>query len=249
MLDSRVEQDTILAGSVRSIHGYLGTHIALQPQGLACKLPTLQASLRLVHLKLAAEFVRIRYAHGLAVLDREMQRATWTSDERHDSQAEDRVRKQQAELCLRQCTGNVVYADDVARIGEPFREAMSKVRAKRHAALAEVSALFEYLELVGVGRMVPDPRDGKRMCFQKRTYWAMSESAQKFLRKGKVPIWSFSIDYAHMDQPLQGADIKNATSKFIDPAETVTKSDLKSVCVPENQCEDETAKVLDDVKS
>jgi hypothetical protein len=76
--------------------------IALQPQGLACKLPTLQASLRLVHLKLAAEFVRLRYAHGLAVLDREMQRATWTSDERHDSQAEDRVRKQQSELCLKQ---------------------------------------------------------------------------------------------------------------------------------------------------
>ena len=141
-----------------------------------------------------------------------MQRASWISDEKHDSQAEDRVRKQQAELCLRQCTGNVVYADDVARIGEPFPEAMSKVRAKRHAALAEVSALFEYLELVGVDRMV---RDGKRMCFQKRTYWAMSESAQKFLRKGKVPIWSFSIDYAHMDQPLQGVDIKEATSKFL----------------------------------
>ena len=129
MLDSRVEQDTILAGSVRSIHGYLGTHIALQPQGLACKLPTLQASLRLVHLKLAAEFVRIRCAHGLAVLDREMQRATWMSDERHDSQAEDRVRKQQSELCLRQCTGIVVYADDVARIGEPFPEVYEEARS------------------------------------------------------------------------------------------------------------------------
>ena len=76
--------------------------IALQPQGLACKLPTLQASLRLMHLKLAAEFVRLRYAHGLAVLDREMQQATWMGDERHDSQAEDRVRKQQSELCLKQ---------------------------------------------------------------------------------------------------------------------------------------------------
>ena len=64
-----------------------------------------------------------------------------------------------------------------------------------------------------------------------------------------MPIRSFSIDYAHMDQPLQGADIKNATSKFLGPAETVTKYDLRSVCVPENQCEDETEKVLDDVKS
>ena len=99
-------------------------------------------------------------------------------------------------VCLRQCQGHIIRIEDVARLGHPFREATSRVRDQRRAAVAKVEEVFEHLQLLGLGRVVRSTEGNKPIYFQKRAYCALSEESEKHLIKHRVPLSSFGCDYA-----------------------------------------------------
>ena len=143
-------------------------------------------------LKLSIEFYRMRYLHGLAVLDTEIRRHAWVDKEKKTEDL--KSLDYHATLLLRTGIGHVLTPGDVVNINEMYAHAESKRRHERERALHRMTQLFDHMRLRGLGRILDAKTEGNATStpvFQKRCYAMLARPTQDWLLQQKVPAWSF----------------------------------------------------------
>ena len=166
-------------------------------------------------LKLSLEFYRLRYLHGLAVLDAEIRNQTWHSKLKAVQQ--ESSLEYHTELCLRTGIGHILRPYHVKNVHEIYQHAEAKKKALREPAVVQVRALFEHMRLLGLGHVLrstaaEDAFGG--IAFQKLSVQAMADETKHWLIKHHIPPWSFEceIERKYEQRSVQSQDPGESTS-------------------------------------
>ena len=154
---------------------------------------SIHPKLSLQSFRVAAEFFWRRYLFGLSVLDVDIRNQAWLPPRIADRIKPLSMNNTYAARILRGSHCNIIYMEHLRRLGHLFRQLVDGTEAEIKQAITKVVEIFEYLQMMGVGRIVEDESHLGNMIFQKRHYFEMPTSSQKYLRKIRVPSFHFGV--------------------------------------------------------
>ena len=140
---------------------------------------------------MASEFYWMRYLFGLAVLDGDIRRESWLGIDKWSRNVS--VQNINGLCCrvLRGCPGTTIYVAEIASLGTPFREALFHRRDPRQKALDLIAKVFQHMQLLGLGRCMPDPAAPGKLVFQKKHLSALKKQALAYVKKHHIPRFLF----------------------------------------------------------
>ena len=153
----------------------------------------LTPKLTFASLRAASEFFWRRYLFGLSVLDVDIGEQAWMQGRPGRMKVLTSNNVLAARL-LRGCGSNLIYMECLRRLGHPFRRLVDGTEKERLNSIARVIRIFEYLQLMGVGRIIQAASHVGGVAFQKLQYKSMTGMAQRYVKKLKVPRFQFGLE-------------------------------------------------------